>query len=163
MFLRSGNPLRHVTSCHATSRHVTPCHVMRHHVTSCNVMSRHVMYWWLYLVEFLKFLQFKFFRSGNPSVIFLLSYHVWKTSKSQVSFRFMSFSRLLKHSFFDKNALNLKAVARKSRDGHTTNALLSSWLYFHDISRHATSCHVISRHFISCHDMPRHVTSCHST
>ena len=69
--------------------------------------------------------------SGNPLLTFLLSYHVWETSQIQVTFRFKRFSRL---PFLDKNALNLKAVARKSRDGHTANALLS---------RYDTSCHVM--------------------
>ena len=56
-----------------------------------------------------------------------------------------------KHSFLDKNALNLEAVARKSRDGHTTNALLSILLSCHVMSRHVTSCHVTSCHVMSCH------------
>ena len=50
---------------------------------------------------------FMFLRSGNPLLTFLLSYHVRGTSKIWVTFRFKRFSKLLKHSFFDKNALNL--------------------------------------------------------
>ena len=86
---------------------------------------------------------------------FLLSYHVWETSKLQVTFRFKKFSRLPKHSFLDKNALNLKAVARKSRDGHTTNALLSTLLSCHVKSRLVMPRHVKSRHATSCHVMSR--------
>ena len=106
-----------------------------------------------------------------------------RTSQIQVTLRFKRFSRLPKHSFLDKNDLNLKAVARKSRDGHTTNALSSILLSCHVMSRHATlshvmschitschvmtrystSCHVMSRQVTSCHVMPRHVMSCHVT
>ena len=50
---------------------------------------------------------FMFLRSGNPLLTFVLSYHVWGTSKIQVTFRFKRFLRLPKHSFLDKNALNL--------------------------------------------------------
>ena len=56
---------------------------------------------------------FMFLRSGNPLLTFLLSYHVWGTSKIQVTFRFKRFSKLPKHLFFGKNALNLSAIARK--------------------------------------------------
>ena len=50
---------------------------------------------------------FMFLRSGNPLLTCLLSYHVQGTSKIQVTFRFKRFSKLPKHSFFGKNALNL--------------------------------------------------------
>ena len=50
---------------------------------------------------------FMFLRSGNPLLTFLLSYHVRATSKIQVTFPFKRFSKLPKHSFFGKNALNL--------------------------------------------------------
>ena len=50
---------------------------------------------------------FMFLRSGNPLLTFLLSYHVWVTSKIKVIFRFKRFSKLPKYSFNDKNALNL--------------------------------------------------------
>ena len=50
---------------------------------------------------------FMFLRSGNHLLTFLLSYHVWGTLKIQVTFRFKRFSKLPKHSFLDKNALNL--------------------------------------------------------
>ena len=104
-----------------------------------------------------------FLRSANHLMTFLLSYHVWETSKIQVTFWFKRFSRLPYHSFLDKKALNLWAVAWKSRDGHLTNALLSTLL-----SCHVTSCHVMylmSRHVLPRHVMPRHVprvTSCHT-
>ena len=52
--------------------------------------------------RFLKFLHYLcFLRSGNPLLIFLLSYHVWGTSKIQFNFRFKRFSRLPKHSVVD--------------------------------------------------------------
>ena len=44
---------------------------------------------------------FMFLRSGNPLLTFLLSGHVWGTSKIQVTFRFKKFSKLPKHSFLD--------------------------------------------------------------
>ena len=50
---------------------------------------------------------FMFLRSGNPLLTFLLSYNVRGTSKIQVTFPFKRFSKLPKHSFFGKNALNL--------------------------------------------------------
>ena len=56
----------------------------------------------------------------------------------------------------------------KSRDGHTTNALLSTLLSCHEMSRHVTlmprhvtSFHVMLRHVTSFHVMSCHVTSCH--
>ena len=54
-----------------------------------------------------------------------------------------------------------KQSREKMRDGHTTNALLSTLLSCHVMSRHVTSCHVMSRHATSFHIMSRHVTSCH--
>ena len=109
---------------------------------------------------------FMFLRSANHLMTFLLSYYVWETSKIQVTFWFKRFSRLPKHSFLNKKALNLWAVARTSQDGHTTNALLSTLLSCHVMSCHATSCHVTSchvmpRHVASCYVMPRQVTSCY--
>ena len=50
---------------------------------------------------------FMFFRSRNPLLTFLLSYHIQETSKIQVTFPFKRFLELPKHSFFGKNALNL--------------------------------------------------------
>ena len=84
----------------------------------------------------------------------------------QVTFWVKRFSRLPKHSFLNKKALNLWAVARTSQDGHTTNALLSTLLSGHLMSCHATSCHVtlchvMPRHVASCYVMPRQVTSCY--
>ena len=107
-----------------------------------------------------------FLRSGNPLLTFLLSYHVWGTSKIEVTFWFKRFSRLPKHCFLDKNALNLQAVAQKTLDGHTTNALLSTLLschvIFHVTFRHVMSHHVMSRHVTSRHVTLRHVVSRHT-
>ena len=50
---------------------------------------------------------FIFLRSMNSLLTFLLSYHIWVTSKIQVTFQFNRFSKLPKYSFLDKNALNL--------------------------------------------------------
>ena len=41
------------------------------------------------------FTLFMFSRSGNPLLIFLQSYHVWMTSKTQVDFRFNRYSQVL--------------------------------------------------------------------
>ena len=54
-----------------------------------------------------------------------------------------------------------KQSREKTLDGHTTNALLSTLLSCHVMSRHVTSCHVMSRHVTSCHVMLHHFTSCH--
>ena len=50
---------------------------------------------------------FMFLSSGNPLLKFLLSYRVRGTSKIKATFQFKKFSKLPKHSFLDKNALNL--------------------------------------------------------
>ena len=54
-----------------------------------------------------------------------------------------------------------KQSRKNTRDGHTTNAILSTLKSCHVMSRHATSCHVMSSHFTSCHVMSRPVASCH--
>ena len=59
-----------------------------------------------------------------------------------------------------------KQSLEETHDGHTTNALLSTLLSCHVMSRHVTSrhgtfCQVMSRHVTSFHVKPRHVTSFH--
>ena len=54
-----------------------------------------LMYWWLSLIDFWICFHYLFFRSRNPLPTFLLSYHVWVTSKIQVNFRFKRFSEVL--------------------------------------------------------------------
>ena len=99
-----------------------------------------------------------FLRSGNPLLTFLLSWPCSGTSKMQVTFRFKRFSRLPKHSFFGKNALNLKAIAQKHARWLHDQCLIVNFIV---MSRHVTSCHVMSRHVTLCHVMSRLVTSCH--
>ena len=95
---------------------------------------------------------FMFLRSGNPLLTFLLTYHVWMTSKIKVTFRFKRFSKLPKYSFLDKNALNWYAIARKKNVWRS-----------HDQCFIVTSCHVMSQQATSFHVMPRHATSRHVT
>ena len=99
---------RHVTSCHVMSRHVTPCHVMSRHVTSCHVMSRHatschVMY----------------LMSRHGTSCHIMSYHVMSrhvTSRHVTSCPVMS-----------RHVISCYVISRrKSRDGHATNASLST-------------------------------------
>ena len=52
-------------------------------------------------------------------------------------------------------------IGSKFISSHTTNALLSTSLSCHVMSRHVTSRHVTSRHVTSRHVTSRHVTSCH--
>ena len=96
---------------------------------------------------------FMFLRSGNLLLTFLLSYHVRGTSIIQVAFRFKRFSKIPKHSFLAKMLWIYKQSREKTRDGHTTNALLSTLLSCHVMSRHVTSCSIISCHVTSCHVM----------
>ena len=94
---------------------------------------------------------------------FLLSYHVWVTSKIQVTCLFKRFLRLPKQ----KCSKFISSRAKVDR-GTVTRPTLFCQLYCHVTSchvmqRHATSYHVMSRHATSCHVMSRHATSCHVT
>ena len=132
--------------------------------------------------RFLKFLHYlMFLRSANPLMTFLLSYHVWETSKIQFTFRFFRFrrfSRLPKHSFHDKKnskfissrakvdgrsrdqhfIVNFTVMSRDVMSCHVMERHVTSWQV---MSRHATPCRVMSRHVTSCHVMSRHGKSCH--
>ena len=89
---------RHVTSCHVMSRHVTSRHVMSRHATSCHVM---------YLMS----------RHGTSCHI--MSYHVM--SHHVTSRHVTSCPVMLRH------VISCYVISRrKSRDGHATNASLST-------------------------------------
>ena len=105
---------RHVTSCHVIHvshvmlRHVTSCHVispyvMPRHVTSCHVMSRHVTSCHVMPRHVLH----GHVTSCHVNYCHVVSRHV--TSRHATSWHVMS--------------------RRKSRDGHTTNASLSTVLF----------------------------------
>ena len=109
MFSRSGNPLlTFLQSYHVwvTSKIQVDFRFNRYSEVLVIVTCR-----------FLKFLHyvFMFLRSGNPLLTFLLSYHVWGTSKIQVTFRFKRFSRLPKHLFVDKKFSKFISSSRESR------------------------------------------------
>ena len=87
---------RYVALCHVISRHFTSCHVMSCHVMSCHVTSCHVMHV-MYLVS----------RHATPCHV--KAYHV------------MSRHVTLRH------VTSCYVISlRKSRDGHMTNASLST-------------------------------------
>ena len=94
---------RHVTSCHVMSRHVTSCHVMSRHVTSCHVMPRdvpHVTLWHVMSRHVI---------SRNVTSCHVMSRHV--TSCPVMS----------------RHVISCYVISRrKSRDGHATNASLST-------------------------------------
>ena len=106
-----------------------------------------------------------FLRSGNPLMTFLLSYHVWETSK-------------IRHAtscyVMPRHATSCHLMSRHVTSCHVMprHATLLCQLYCHVTSCHVvmsmSSCHVTSRqvtschvHATSCHVMSRHVTSCH--
>ena len=96
---------RHVTSCHVMSRHVTSCHVMSHHVTSCHVMPRdvpHVTSWHVMSRHVI---------SRNVTSCHVTSCHVMSHSCPVMS----------------RHVISCYVISRrKSRDGHATNASLST-------------------------------------
>ena len=94
-----------VASCHVPSRivmlcHIASCHVMSRHVTSCHVMSSHVTSCHV--------------MSRHVTSCHVMSRHV--TSRHVTSCHVMS-----------RHVTSRYVISRrKSRDGHTTNALLST-------------------------------------
>ena len=102
---------RHFTSFHVMSRHVTSCHVMSRHVTSCHVMSRHATWCTSCHVMARHVTSFHVMSRHVTSchVIYLMSRH--GTSCHVMSRHVISFY-VISH--------------RKSRDGHATNASLST-------------------------------------
>ena len=93
----------HATSCHVMSRHVphvTSCHVMSRHVMSCHVMTRHVM-----------------------------SRHV---TSCHVMSRLAPSCHVMPRNVMSRHVISRHVTScyvisrRKSRDGHTTNASLST-------------------------------------
>ena len=97
---------RHVTSCHVMSRHVTSCpssHVMSRHVTSCHVM---------YLM------------SRHDTSCHVMSYHVMSR---HVTSRHVTSCHILPRHVTWRHVLSCYVIScRKSRDGHATNASLST-------------------------------------
>ena len=107
---------RNVMSCHvmpqSCPRHVTSCHVMPRHVTSCYVMSRN-------------------FTSCHATSCYVMSRNVTSCYVMSTSCHVMS------HQATSHNVTSCHVVSRhvtswhvisrrKSRDGHTTNASLST-------------------------------------
>ena len=110
---------RHVKSCCVTSRrvmshYVTLCHIMSRHVTSCHVTSCHVM--------------------SSCHVMYLMSRHVTSchiTSCHVMSRHVMSGHVMSRHVTFcpvmSRHVISCYVISRrKSRDGHATNASLST-------------------------------------
>ena len=107
---------RNVTSCHVTachvmylmSRHGTSCHVISRHVTSCHVMSCHVM---------------------PRDVPHVTSWHVMSRhviSRNVTSCHVMSHLAPSCH-VMSRHVISCYVISRrKSRDGHATNASLST-------------------------------------
>ena len=90
---------------HATSCHVMPCHVP--HVTSCHVMSRHVM-------------------SCHVMSRHVTSHHVTVMSRLARSCNVMPRHVMSRH-VISRHVTSCYVISRrKSRDGHTTNASLST-------------------------------------
>ena len=109
---------RHVTSCHVISRHVMSCHVMSRHATSCtschtscHVMSRHVMSCHV--------------MSRNVTSCHVMSCHVM--SRLAPSCHVMPRHVMSRHVTSRHVTSSCYVISRrKSRDGHTTNASLST-------------------------------------
>mgnify|MGYP003460703449 CR=1 FL=1 len=104
---------RHVTSCCVTSRrvmsrHVALCRIMSRHFTSCHVMSRHVTS-----------CHVMYLMSRHGTSCHVMSYHVMSrhvTSRHVTSCPVMS-----------RHVISCYVISRrKSRDGHATNASLST-------------------------------------
>ena len=114
----------YVTSCHVMSRHVTSCHVMsRHvmlrHVTSCHIMSRHVT-------------SCHVMPRDVPHVT---SWHVM--SRHVISRNVTSCHVTSRH------VISCYVISRrKPRDGHATNASLSTTDFFHTQSIQIKHDHV---------------------
>ena len=110
----------YVTSCHAMSRHVTSCHVtschvMSRHVMSCHVMSCHVM-------------------SHHGTSCHVMSYHVMS--------RHVTSCHVMSHLAPSCHVISCYVISRrKSRDGHATNASLSTD-FFHTQSIQIKHDHV---------------------
>ena len=109
---------RHVTSCHVMSRHVTSCHVMSRHVTSCHVMSRHVTSCHV-MPHHATSCTSCHVMARHVTSCHIMSYHVMSrhvTSRHVTSCPVMS-----------RHVISCYVISRrKSRDGHATNASLST-------------------------------------
>ena len=86
--------------CHVTSCHVMSRHVMSRHITSCHVMSRHVM-------------------SRHVTSCHVMSRHV---TSCHVMSRHVTSCHVMSRHVTSCHVMS----RRKWRDGHTTNALLST-------------------------------------
>ena len=102
---------RHVALCRIMSRHFTSCHVMSRHVTSCHVMSRHVPHVTSWHV--------------SRTSCHVMSYHVM--SRHVTSRHITSCHILPLHDMTWRHVISCYVISRrKSRDGHATNASLST-------------------------------------
>ena len=109
------------------SRYVALCHVMPRHVTSCHVMSRHVTS--MYLMS----------RHGTSCHV--MSYHVM--SRHVTSCPVMS-----------RHVISCYVISRrKSRDGHATNASLSTDFF------HTQSIQISMTVFVGCPEGCRYNTA----
>ena len=96
---------RYVALCHVISRHFTSCHVMSRHVTSCHVMSRHV------------------------TSCHVMSRHVISrnVTSGHVTSCHVTSCHVLPRHVTSRHVTSCYVISRrKSRDGHTTNASLST-------------------------------------
>ena len=91
---------RHATSCHVMSRQVTSCYVMSRNFTSCHVMPRHV------------------------TSCHVMSHHVMSC---HVMSRLAPSCHVMPRHVMSRHVTSCYVISRrKSRDGHTTNASLST-------------------------------------
>ena len=99
-----------VMSCHVMSRHVTSCHVMPRHVTSCHIKSRHVTS--IHVM------------SPHVTSCHAISRHV---TSCHVMPRYATSCHVISRHITSHHVMSCHVMShRKSRDGHTTNALLST-------------------------------------
>ena len=138
---------RHVASYHVMSRHVMSCHVMSHHVTSCHVMSRHAT--WCTSCHVMA----RHVTSCHIPLCHVMSRHVM--SRHVTSCPVMS-----------RHVISCYVKSRrKSRDGHATNASLSTEFFHtqsiqikHDhvrwLSRRLPIQYRLSGIWSSCHILP---------
>ena len=131
---------RHVTSCHVMSRYVTPCHVMsRHvmpcHVTSCHVMSRRVTSCHVMSRHVAsrpvpsRSVMSRHIASWHVTSCHVMLLHV--TSCHVMSRHVTSCHVMSRHvtscHVMSRHVTSCYVISRrKSRDGHTTNASLST-------------------------------------
>ena len=100
--------LRHVASCRVMSHYVTSFHVILRHVMSCHVMSR---------------------QATSCHVMYLMSRHATSchVTSCHVTSRHVTSCHVLPRHVTSRHVTSCYVISRrKSRDGHTTNASLST-------------------------------------